>query len=105
MKRTAKLTFETERVLVIRGHRGPPQLLCEACGETIHFLTAPEAAALAGTGQRTIYRMVEAGKLHFIETADGALLICCNSLGAQLLHASAPSLKRSSKGEGKNHES
>ena len=85
MKRTAKLTVETHRVLIIRGRQISRQLLCETCGEVVHFVTASEAAALAGTGQRTIYRLVEAGKLHFIETNEAVLLICFNSLGNCLL--------------------
>lgn len=44
------------------------------------MLTPEEAAQLAEITTRTIYRRAEAGRVHFTETADGALLICCNSL-------------------------
>lgn len=44
------------------------------------MLSPDEAAALTGVGARTIYRWVEAGLVHFAETAEGSLLICLNSL-------------------------
>ena len=45
------------------------------------MLTPDEAAALAQSTARDIYRRVEAGGLHLIETDDGALRVCVNSLG------------------------
>ena len=44
------------------------------------MVTADEAAGLAGVSSRTIYRRVEAESLHFMETNEGRLLICTNSL-------------------------
>jgi len=47
-------------------------------------MVAPEeAAALARTSTRTIYRWVEAGLLHYVETPGGGLLVCIHSLIAQ----------------------
>lgn len=37
------------------------------------------AAAVSRTTPRDIYRRVESGELHFVETRDGELLICGNS--------------------------
>ncbi len=39
-----------------------------------------EAAVLAGLSLRTIYALVEGGKVHFTETPDGLLLLCLNCL-------------------------
>lgn len=44
------------------------------------MLPPETAAALAGTTPRLIYRQVEAGELHFIETEDGGLFVCRRSL-------------------------
>jgi len=44
------------------------------------MVTPEEAAALAQTTTRDIYRRVEAGELHFTERPEGALLLCLNSL-------------------------
>jgi hypothetical protein len=45
------------------------------------MLTPEEAAALAQSTAREIYRRVEAGELHSLETDDRALRVCVNSLG------------------------
>jgi hypothetical protein len=44
------------------------------------MVTPDEAAAITCTNSRMIYRWVEAEKVHSTETADGATLICLNSL-------------------------
>lgn len=44
-------------------------------------MVTPEAAAVvAGVSTRTVYRWVEAGKIHFAETPAGLVLVCLNSL-------------------------
>jgi hypothetical protein len=66
--------------------------MCDACGAVVRLVTADDAAALAGTSAREIYRLVEARKIHFIETAQGSLLICLNSLCDSPLGTGARSL-------------
>jgi excisionase family DNA binding protein len=44
------------------------------------MLTTDEAATIANVTSRTIYRWADAEKLHFMETAEGVLMICCTSL-------------------------
>ena len=80
MKKTTKLTIETQRVIVIRRLTESCRVMCEACDEVVSFVTADEAAALARLSARAIYRLIEARKLHFIERAEGSSLICLNSL-------------------------
>ena len=41
---------------------------------------ADEAAKRARVSTRAIFRLAEAGDVHFKETSDGLLLICLNSL-------------------------
>jgi hypothetical protein len=44
-------------------------------------MARPEAAAArAGLRVREIYRLVEAGSVHFLESADGTVLVCVDSL-------------------------
>ena len=45
------------------------------------MVTVDEAAVRARVNSLAIYRLVEAGALHFSETTAGALLVCANSLG------------------------
>ncbi|MGH9901185.1 MAG: hypothetical protein ACRD68_05015 [Pyrinomonadaceae bacterium] len=80
-KRRTVITVETRRLTVVRAGRCPPVLAwCERCGGRVRMVTPEQAAALAGTRPRAIYRRVESGDLHFVETGAGALLICSGSL-------------------------
>jgi hypothetical protein len=44
------------------------------------MVTPEEAANIARVTVRSLYARVEAEGVHFLETADGLLLICVNSL-------------------------
>jgi hypothetical protein len=99
MKKRTKLTIETERVLVIRRGRAGREAVCEACQEVVQLLSVDEAATLSRVGARTIYRMVEAGKIHFTQTK-----ICFNSLCHSLLEADARSIVDSSNWEGETYD-
>lgn len=83
MKTSSKteITVETHRLLRVR--RGSRYRLawCEACGEQARMATADEAAILAFVSPCAIYQLIEARKLHFVETPDRVVLICLNSLG------------------------
>lgn len=92
MKKTTKLTIETERVFVIRRPTASRRARCEACDEVVSFVTADEAAALTRFSSRAIYRLIEARKLHFRETTEALLLICLNSLCDRCLRGDAGSL-------------
>jgi hypothetical protein len=52
---------------------------CAQCGRTVSLISPDAAAKLAGMSTRAIYRQIEAGQLHFTETAD-ELLICLDSV-------------------------
>ena len=88
-KKTTIVTVEARERTTIR--RGARQMIawCDQCGAEVSMVTPNEAAALAGTEARAIFRGVESGDVHFIETGEGALLICAQSLAG-------PSTKHSS---------
>ena len=79
-KRRTEVTIETQRVFVIRTPKDSTRVWCAVCAALLKAVTPAEAAVLACVSTRTIYRWVEAGKLHFTETPDGTLWICFNSL-------------------------
>ena len=79
-KRRTKITVQTERLLIIPRRNNATRLWCESCGEAVAMISSEEAAAIAGVGESTIYGWVEADRLHFTETAVGALRVCFNSL-------------------------
>jgi hypothetical protein len=81
MKRTRRIraSIQTERRLVMSSNRSLYSL-CSVCGDEVRMVTVDQAALLARVNAREIYREVEAGQLHFIETNEGRLLVCAASL-------------------------
>ena len=53
---------------------------CPRCDERIQMVTLDEAAFARRVDLQTIHTLVEAGDLHAIETNEGQLWICLNSL-------------------------
>jgi hypothetical protein len=76
--RTTEIIVEQRRVSVIRKSGPTRPTRCEHCGTDARMVTLDEAVQLSGCG--TVYREVDAGQLHFSETADGSLFICLGSL-------------------------
>lgn len=79
-KRTARITLETERVIRLRKRRGFAPVWCAGCGDETSMVSADEAALLTCVSARTIYRWIEAKRVHFTETPDGLLMVCLKSL-------------------------
>lgn len=79
-KRKIEVEVETEKI-VLRG-RAPSISWCRECGRHTAWVNAEQAATLAGVGEMMIYRMVELGRLHHVETTGGRLRICLRSLSA-----------------------
>ena len=68
VRRTMKIGVETQRVVSLTRRVGALEAWCSQCGEQRQMIHPEEAAARAGVSLRAIYRLVEAHKLHFIET-------------------------------------
>ena len=76
-KERTVITTETHQVTIIHPRTRLVRAWCDRC-EAHSEMAAPEkAAALLGITPREVYRRVENGALHFIETEAGKLLICC----------------------------
>jgi len=78
-KRRAEIIIEKERIVMITG-RHNIRVWCQQCGTDVEMIHAGQAASLSGLTQRAIFRMIEAGSLHFAESVNGTLLICLLSL-------------------------
>jgi hypothetical protein len=78
-KRVTTITVESERIIIHRRQQAA-LVWCAACRAQTLMLNPEEAAAIAAVTPRTIYRWVEAGKLHFTESPEGKLLVCLDSL-------------------------
>ena len=83
-KRTARITVETERLLVIRRSQPSGDGWCAQCEAPVKLIGLEEAAAIAGATQRAIFRWAEAGEIHFTETEDGKVMFCLNSISRQV---------------------
>jgi hypothetical protein len=79
-KRTARITVETERLLVISRSQTSCDGWCGQCEAPVKLIGLEEAAVIAGASQRAIFRWTEAGEIHFIETEDGKVMFCLNSI-------------------------
>jgi DNA-binding TFAR19-related protein (PDSD5 family) len=54
--------------------------LCAVCDEQIQVIRLEEAAVAAGVELAKIYTLIEAGRLHSVETDEAQLVVCLNSL-------------------------
>ena len=80
-KRSAHITVETERVMVISGsHAAAVSLWCNACQRQVTMFGLDEASAFSGLSDRAIFRLAETGAIHFVETDEGKALFCVTSL-------------------------
>jgi len=75
--------MEKHEVVVIRGSRRLNRVLCANCSEAVVLVTIEEAVTMSGFTARAIYHLLEAGEVHFAETAEGMTLICPATLVAQ----------------------
>jgi len=80
IRKKSETTIETHQVIMVRRANQIFHGWCPACGAEVQLFTADQAAGIAGTSTRTVYRWVESGTVHFQETAEGRMLICNNSL-------------------------
>ena len=79
-KRMKKTAVEIEQVYVVRQLKNAAPEICRQCSTPIASLVAPDVAAIVtGISTREIYRWVEQEFIHFMETANGSLLVCLNS--------------------------
>ena len=78
MKKRAEIKFEIEETIIVRRGEKLSREFCPLCGIVVDMLTPHFAAAVSKKPVREIFRLIEAGKLHFSETDGG--FICLNCL-------------------------
>jgi hypothetical protein len=83
-KRRTRTTIEMREVVVIRSSRKRNRVLCAKCSEAAALVTIEEAVKMSGITARAIYRLIEAGEVHFVETAEGLTLICADTMLARV---------------------
>jgi hypothetical protein len=74
------IKVETWQRTVIRKRRQEIAAWCKQCDSEVLMFVPEAVAEYEHTTIRSIYRRVENGELHFLETIEGELFICCQSL-------------------------
>ena len=74
---------ETHEINILRQPRLSEKRFCADCQAEVRWLVPEEAMLLAKTNLREIFRLIEAGEFHFIESAEGFLLVCAESFAAR----------------------
>lgn len=89
MTKRTEITIETARVTVISK---PKRMTgwCAECHQEVDWITIDEAARLAGSSSREVFRMIEGKDFHAEETGERILMICAVSL----ISSSQGSLRR-----------
>jgi hypothetical protein len=81
LRRRIAVTVEKREISISSHAAVREQAHCQRCGRWVSMLPVALAAGRAGVPERLVYQWAEAGKVHFIELPNGAILICSESLG------------------------
>ena len=81
-RRRIEMVVEQDEIILVRRRGKAVRLWCNQCEAQVSMLRVEDARTVAQTTSRTIYRWIEAGKLHFAESDKGLVLICAQSLAA-----------------------
>lgn len=76
-------SVEIDDVFVVQRLGRSVEGWCPGCGGVATLVTPEDAGVLAGTGARSIYRLVESGEIHWVEGPGELLLVCVGSLSAK----------------------
>ena len=79
-KKKYEVTIERDEVLMIRSPAAEQTEWCSGCSKDVSMVTPDQAALIAGASWRQVSGWVESASVHFVETPDGLLLICLDSI-------------------------
>lgn len=77
-KKTEILINQTKRFVLLP--ETEEIIACPECVGDEAMVAAETAASVFGFSRREVYRMIEARKVHFLETKEGVLFVCQKSL-------------------------
>lgn len=78
MNQLKQIVFEVEETVVLRSGEMTTAGFCPVCSEIVAMATPWISAALFGSNERRIFRLIESGAVHSIEGTR--LLVCLDSL-------------------------
>jgi hypothetical protein len=79
-KRRTEIAFELEQTMIVKRRSGSASGWCNDCALEVVMLTPDEAASITSTTTRALYRLVDAGTIHFTETEGGLIRLCFPSV-------------------------
>jgi hypothetical protein len=79
IKKRLEINFEQREVWRISHSNKSETAHCPVCGDVSQMIAAEKLALLAEISPREIYRKIEQGELHFVETSMKQVLVCLAS--------------------------
>ena len=79
MTRQTKITIETDSLLVLRG-RSSLWAWCSKCGSEVEMIPLDGVGVISNLAPREVEAWIQSEDLHHTIAADGAPLICLNSM-------------------------
>ena len=79
MAKRTRITIDTDSLLVVRGRKSL-QAWCPQCGAEAEMIPLHEVGVISNLPPADVQVWMESQDLHHTRTADGALLICLNSM-------------------------
>jgi hypothetical protein len=92
-----EITPTAERTTSIRSIR-VVAALCLRCKKLAQWAVLEQTAILTGMGAHEVYHLLNARKIHFVETGEGFLLICLDSIGKNNRTSSEAAIEANGKG-------
>jgi hypothetical protein len=74
------ITNETHEIFILRRGKNTYSEFCAKCGKIVAMLNLDAATIETGIRTREVFNLLESGETHSIETSNGQLLICKDSL-------------------------
>jgi hypothetical protein len=79
MAKHTKITIEIDSLLVLRGRRSP-RAWCPECGTETEMIRLDELGVVSNLAPPEVEAWIQSEALHHSKAADGAPLICLNSM-------------------------
>lgn len=79
-KKRTKITLATEEVVIIKRSEAKWIRWCPACRADVETVTTRQAAAIAKVTTGTVSSWLKTKRVHPIETPDGSIVVCADSL-------------------------
>ncbi len=78
MTQCTQVMFEKEETVLLRRSAATMNEFCRFCGASSVMVTPEALTMISGVSEREIFRLIEAGEIHFYEGPK--VYVCLNSL-------------------------